>query len=588
MRQLRFSTVKSSSLRRLPLILLLLLAFSLPANVCFSQTAGDDKKDVESEAADEIPPPTPIGTLSIASIETLNTRIDEFFASIDRPDMSDLVKGFVENNLGGLKGMNPKLPFGAMLFLSTEFPPRPQPVGYIPVDSISDLVKTVELGPTVVKKVDGEDDKYELTNPRRRRNQSMFARMVDGYALVSRSEEYVDADLPSPKAFSAEMTSRYDVGAKLDIDAVPPGIRQTFVGFMRTSTEGQLQQRDEEPDGAFRIRRAAGMRNFKMIERILTQTKNITMGLAKDKNSVGGNFDINITVEPGSEFEEAIKESTARPSRFEVLFSDNALVSGTASSKLDKLDQEQFVEMLGGLETALNANLKEQGVEQLSAMKPMFEALRRTVDERHFDAHIQFDGQNPGEFYMLGALKVFDGQKISAGLKQLLEHAAQQPDAPPILVNDQKIGGVDFHRLEVKEDDLDGTAKTLFGDRPSIYLGVDRAAIWVAFGGSVVPDRLENAMKQVNENAGKVNAKSSRMPFRIMLNAKRWMTLPGAEFPAEMRDVAELALKDDNDALMLDVQPTDDGVRIRFQAQEGLMKMILFALARQYDRNNEL
>lgn len=548
-----------------------------PSSSLFAQA------DAEEETESALPPPTPIAIVNVASIKTLYGRIDELFDSIDRRDVSELVKNFVENNLGGLNGMNQEKPFGIMLFLKTEFPPRPQPVGFIPVDSMTDLVKTVELGPTTVKKVDGAEDKYELSTPGRRRNRSMFARLNDGYAMVSRAEEMVDADLPDPTKFSTALAAQYDLGMKLDIEAIPSGVRDVFVGFMRTTTEGQLQQQDDEPDAAFRVRRANGMRSFRMIEQLLTQTKTVTMGMAKDANSVGGYFDVNVVVEPGSDFEEAIKESKARPSRFEVLFSENALLSGTMSSNLDKYDVETFTEMADAIEKQIQTDVRDENGQELSGMKPMFDALRRTIEERHLDAHVQFDGQEQGEFHMFAAVKLFNGQDVAVGLRQLLEFGATQENAPPISIDDQKIGGVDFHRIEV-EDELDATGKMLFGEKPSIYIGVDRSSMWIAFGGPVVPDRLEAAMKQVNEAAGRTIAKHTDKPFRFVLNAKRWLTLPGADIPADIKDLVDLALTDENDALEFDAKPTDDGFKFQIKVQEGLMKMLLHGLARQYDR----
>jgi len=152
-------------------------------------------------------PPRPIATITLSGLENSLDDIAWMFDEADRPDMVEVINSFLADKAGNLKGVDRTRPMGIMLFLQESLPPRPIPVAYIPVDNISDLIKTLDLGPLKPKKVEGTENRYELGGGRR----SQHVLVRDGYLYMSRNEDYATReDLPIPADFTPPHTSKYD------------------------------------------------------------------------------------------------------------------------------------------------------------------------------------------------------------------------------------------------------------------------------------------------------------------------------------------------------------------------------------------
>src|SRR6185369_1233270 len=124
-----------------------------------------------------------------------------------------------------------------------------EPVGYVPVKNVDEMLKTLELGPITTKKLD--DNRFEIVG----RQQSLFARMEDGYAFVANSEAVLDRDFSDAVRLATRLSAAYDVAGSINLRTLPEATRELFLGFMRTSTEIELQRRDTEPESAHRVRK---------------------------------------------------------------------------------------------------------------------------------------------------------------------------------------------------------------------------------------------------------------------------------------------------------------------------------------------
>ena len=137
------------------LILFLLMATAIAAfpTTVFAQDAADEEEQKVQK---------PLVIVNVASVDRLLGKADYIFAAAGRPEMSDLIGGLLAN-IRDLRGMDREKPFGVMVYLNPfGLTPRPEPVGYVPVSDIGELTQTMSVGPASVKKVEGEDNRYEM------------------------------------------------------------------------------------------------------------------------------------------------------------------------------------------------------------------------------------------------------------------------------------------------------------------------------------------------------------------------------------------------------------------------------------------
>jgi hypothetical protein len=203
----------------------------------------------------------PFLVVCAASFDRLMDDADYMFEVAGRPEISEVIGGALAG-ARNLKGLNRDSSAGMLLFLDGL---TPEPIGYVPVKDIEEMMKTISIGPITTNKK--EDGLYEIRGP----NQSLFAKVVGDYAFVGRSEAALDKDLTNPAQYTKRLSATYDFAINLNLRAIPKASRDLLLDFLRASTETQLQQRDDEPDAAFRVRKAGGMANLDSISMLLTQ-----------------------------------------------------------------------------------------------------------------------------------------------------------------------------------------------------------------------------------------------------------------------------------------------------------------------------
>ncbi len=214
---------------------------------------------VAQEVEEEVALP-PLVVINVAGADRLLGDVNYMFQTIGREDFKEVVNGFL-GNVGNLKGLDRKKSLGLMLYFKAGFPPSVDPVGFVPVDNITDLLKTLELGPVTTKKVPGEESRYEIDVPvvfaehRRRgrtKNRAMapgtlHVKLQGGYAYVSTNVAAFDRELPDPGPLTQSLTQRYDLAASLNIEGIPEGMRTIFLDFLRARPKRRCSEGTMNP-----------------------------------------------------------------------------------------------------------------------------------------------------------------------------------------------------------------------------------------------------------------------------------------------------------------------------------------------------
>src|SRR5690606_3424475 len=136
------------------------------------------------------------------------------------------------------------------------------------------LIKTMAMGPVKVEKILEEENRDKIDG---RRN-TMEMVVQGDYAFISSNIEVLDNLFPDPAVHTRALCSKYDVFASANLKGVPKGIKDVFLDFLRASIETELQQRDDEPEGRYRIRKAQGMDMLDDIERLFVDGEELTIG----------------------------------------------------------------------------------------------------------------------------------------------------------------------------------------------------------------------------------------------------------------------------------------------------------------------
>ena len=316
------------------------------------------------------------------------------------PGAFKVVEDWLSGTLNDLEGFNREKPFGVMVYLPVAFPPLPEFIGFVPVDSVEAATKLVEKAPVVISKT-SEEGRYEVIAP----NRTYPILLRDGYAFMPLGndppEEALDRNLPNPAQLLASQAQQFDVSVSLDVESLPIATRTLLMSVITSGISTQLQQRDGEPEGAYRIRKTEGERALEALNQFIMDCQKITIGLDVVQEEHAVNIDFVIDALEGTKMLKEILQSTERQSYFIPLLDENAAVSLSMSSMMADRDKEAYIEMMDGIRMEVTRLIEENKLgatpDENSPIGMGLAAIQKSLEVGHVDVFAQFYRDSSGQ-----------------------------------------------------------------------------------------------------------------------------------------------------------------------------------------------
>ncbi len=536
--------------------------------VCWVSTCSPVAIAQEADEPAEKVPEKPFAVVSVAGIERMLGALDFSFEAADRPEASEALTGFLER-AGDLKGIDHRQGFGIMIYLSGIMP---QPVGFAPVDKIEDMMKTVELGPFTTKKIDAEN--YELKGT----GGSVFVKLVGRYAFFSNQQERLDREFPDPAPITQRLAKQYDIAAMVDLNSLPEDQKNLLATLLRGSADANLQRRDGETEAAHRIRKAIGENHAALLEQVLRQAREVTLGWKLSAERRQAALELSVIAYRGTELETLLTELNATRTQFTNFLKGDAPLTFASTWKLDKRGKTLFDEIVqalaGTIPSATEAN-EDDPIQQ------MFRAARADVESGGLDFAIRFLGEPKGPFVLVGGLKVTDGRAMEAGLAELCTYLLETGKVDDIEVDVDKYQGIRVHRVDLISRDNDNDR--IYGGKPSLYMGVDDKTLWIAVGGD---EALPVLYEQIDKLAEPADKAVPGVPMQFVINMSDWMSL-GEENDRRNRvgRTFQEAFTRENSTMRIELRSIENGARLRLEWNEGFIRFVGMMLARRFTRD---
>lgn len=532
----------------------------------------------------------PLVVFNVASINRVLDNTNFLFKQIDRPELMDLV-GAGLANIRDFKGMDRDKSGGVMIFLAEGLIPTPVPIAFIPVKDIGELQQTMATTPLKLQPNPDAEDRYELVP---RNGPKQYVRLVHGYALITQTAENLDREFANPADFTESLSSRYDLALSANLKTTPEAVKTLLLGVLRSSTQAGMQQRDNEPEGAYRIRKAQAEGNLHFFENILKHGEEATLGIKVERENRKGVFEMVLRAKEGSSFAKELM-GQPKPSYFAAAIDSAVPLSLSISGGLDDFTKKQYREFIsiGQLEmnrgfAKLPATAAKTEVPELESIKALFQSVSATVDNGHLDAFTQFHGDPEKNFVVLGGIRLLDGQKFGEGLKDVLGRLKSETTPFSIEMSAASHGDLIFHRLtpnQVRPQD-----EHTFGAKPAVHIGTDNNALWFVFGGDEALPKLRAAIDRVEASKAHAPKVDDLVPLQLVLNASQWVKLNARkERPGPLNALARDAFNESgNDILRMDLRPIENGFRMRVQLENGFIRLLGLGIAKQVDGNQKL
>ena len=503
-----------------------ILSVMSSAALAVPQSADSDTKSSEDKPLTLVAEGTrPLLTITFASADRIVDEAKYIFDAAGKPEAFKVFETFLKETLNDLEGFDRSKPFGVMAYLPVAFPPAPEFLAFVPVESVEAATKLIEKAPVVIRK-DDEEGRYEVIGP----NRTFPVLMKDGYAFMPLGndppEEALDRELPDPAQLLAGQAQQFDISVRLDVESIPVATRTLLMGLISSGISTTLQQRDGEPEGAYKIRRTEGERGLEALRMLITECQKITIGLKVEPEERAVNFDVLIDALDGSKFMKEIFQSTEKPSYFIPLLDDDAAVSLSMSSMIAERDKLAYIEMMEGVKMEVTRLIEENKLgatpDENSPIGQALTAVQKTLEEGHADVFAQFYRDSAGKLAIVWASRVVEGDAIAAGLLDAATRLREVDDIKK--AGDLQIGaaehlGVTFHRLTFAAQAPEAVA--VFGDNVGITLGIGSTAVWGVIGGQESLATLTSVMDKLEEAVQNPTERRTPPNFRVIVNVNQ-------------------------------------------------------------------
>lgn len=570
--------------------LLALSAWMIPA------VAGGRLFAQESEPAKTVEYPLVI--IHAAGVDRLLQRAESMFSSAGRDDMAALMQDGIKTSLHDLKGLDRSRPMGMMIYLKPGLAGLAG-IGYAPVQNLDELLGTLSQGTGNFKKSENKADRYEIHNEF---GPDFVGQYRDGYLFLVADNDASELDrmFPAPEKMVSRLNSRYDVAVSLMIKSIPPATRQIFVTFLQTQTMAELQQKDDEPEAAYRVRKANGENTLELIEKIVTQGEELTLGGRIDEQTGVGEIDVEVAGTPDSKLAKLFQGMVGRRSLFANLLQQPSMMTMAMSWQLDEKQRKAITELFTFAPEEIERQAAKDGVEGTkSAFEPIFQTFLQSAESGHLDGFVQLAGEGEGGFAMLAGARVVNGTNLPKQFAEALRFAkdkfSSNDRVAALELDAEQIDGLPVHYIPLTPPDRPG--QWMFGEGSRLYAYATTQALWLSFGGG---DQALKALKAGVAAAKKpvtaAEDRKQRIPFIFQTRASQWVAVQTEARKADeadqpvrprvqrFREEVQASFDDQNDGLRIEVRPTDSGARVRFEFQKGWIGLLGRMIALQMER----
>jgi hypothetical protein len=502
-----------------------------------------------------------------------------------RPEMGQMVEGGINffTHGKGLQAIDRTQPWGVIVQTDGM---QLAPVGCLPVKKLSDLLAVVTAYGIEVK--DAGDGVKELAQPEGR---AIFVKEADGWAFIGQSAAVLGNVPENPAAILNEIVSEYDLGARFSVQNVPEMYRQFAVQAMQAGMQQALEQKPDESDEDFQLRQQMATAQLDQVKRAIEELDSFALGWAIDANEQKTYLDVAVKAVPGSKTAKEFAAAKDSRTNFAGFYQPDAAATLIFASQSDPEAQD-----VAQLEAAM-ATAREQfnkGIDDnedipaemrdglKAAGSDWFDAFTATVKTGKVDGGASLHANADSLTLVAGAM-VKDTAKFESGLKKLEEAAKKtHEEFPGIKWNAASHAGLNFHTLSVPVPADKEAPRKLLGETVEIAFGIGTEAVYVAAG----RDNIAAVKKAIDTSAA--NPGKSVSPFELAISLG-----PMAEVAASQADdgpekataqaIADMlrAEGQGKDHLRLTGQVIPNGLRYRFEAEQGVLKAIGKAAAEQ-------
>ncbi len=422
-----------------------------------------------------------------------------------------------------------------------------------------------------------------------------YARRIGDYVIGGADEAELVENCPDPRSLARSILGKNDVAASVQLKGLPPLLRNLGAEGIKAAYDASLQQRDEEPEREYQLRRATGDLVREVLELMVSHVDEITLGGRLESKTKQAVVEVEVSGEKGGELSKSSAELTPRRLPF-----SSVLKAGSAfSMELALPLPERHAKPIAAAIRNYVATAKDAEASLLEEYVSLIEFGCKILDSRQLDL-IVIDKEGLGATGLMG-IAVPGGPQFPQKFQQFLEGAKGEMNLELAV---DELNGWPVHRLEFDEGIwllnlfAEGISETASGTPLQIWIVATPQAVWLGSAPKSDGDRLPEFMKTAIElHLKRVPNPQKNFrgnPLRIALHTRQWANLfleedhveqkGNPELQKEIQEQAEKRKRERDelmatyenvsDELVVELQPSPTGWKLSVQLDEVYIRLI--------------
>lgn len=505
----------------------------------------------------------PVAVVSIAHVDKLLGDIDYLTTAGGAADTGRLVALMAGPYVDGLDKTKPA---GLYVTLDGE---KPVVIGFVPTKDLTKVLAT--LADQVGEPKDVGDGVKQLGE-----FPPMFLKLEGGFTFVTNEQANL-AKLPKdPVALLGGLEKSYSIAARINMQNIPQMYKDQMIDQMREGFEAAPIEADDpaQREAAEKIGRNA----LDQIIRVIDESQDITVGWAVDPTAKSTYLDVVFTAKEGTKLAKEMAMLKDAKTNFAGFLLPDAGFTMNFSSEVTDQDQiQQSVALLETLQASMIKELEketlddEEKTEAKALITTVFEVLTATVKEGKSDGGAVALVEPESLTFVAGG-QIVDAPKLEGALKRAVAFAQKkQPEElkdVEIKFDASTHGGIRFHKISFPVPDPE--AQRVFGDRLNMIVGVGDKSAYLAVG-TKAEDTLKKVIDTSAADAGKP-VPPGQMNLAVAPFIKFAASVEDNPITAALADAVERVKG--NDHVRIHVKPVENGQLVRFEVEEGVIKII--------------
>ncbi|MEI8379094.1 MAG: hypothetical protein WCJ09_03130 [Planctomycetota bacterium] len=461
-------------------------------------------------------------------------------------------------------------------------------VYFIPIKDFNLFLTAAKLTPVTGKPHCFRDEKG---------NES-FARRIGDYVIAGEVE--LVENCPDPRSLSRSILGKNDVAASVQLKGLPPLPRNLGAEGIKAAFDASLQQRDDEPEHAYQLRRATGDLVREILELTVSHIDEINLGARLEPKTTQAILEVEFSGEKGGELSKFSAELTPR----RLPFSSVVKAGSAFSMELALPLPERHAKPIAAAIRNYVATAKDAEASLLEEYVSLIEFGCKILDSRQLDL-IVIDKEGLGTTRLMG-IAVPGGPQFPQQFQQFLEGAKGEMKLELAV---DELNGWPVHRLEI-EDEVsllklftEGISESASGNPPPFWIVATPQAVWLGSApqsdGERLPEFMKTAIELHSKRVPNPQKNFRGNPLQMALHTRQWVNLfleevnveqndnPGLQKEIQeqvekrKRDRDELMATYENasDELVVELQPSPTGWKLSIQLDEVYIRLISRAVS---------